>query len=323
MLGPSTVSCDNEFLAICLLENRKVIQAFQSEHKNTEPQTLRKLLEDAIIIRQQIVLADEKNSEKMRTFQEENGKTFLEFESLREGKIRAHYACVQKENQVRLGLLRANALFIVCRHYSERFSNNMAFLATLKQRINYNFSISLEINKNKMQKTFFSSSTADTDSTINQALIVSNGAPDSARKALRRYSNHSLLISAEALRDAEKERVPRVEVKIADLPDVKPDLTISMPIDFADLIGINLEEYAIMREQATQFLKQQSASVEKDSKEKGDAAREEPLPVKAEPSGMLTNRSPGKEKEKQTSKKPPVGVRFLVGLKKDKSKTKK
>lgn len=50
-------------------------------------------------------------------------------------------------SQVRLGLLRANALFIVCRHYSERFSNNMAFLATLKQRINYNFSISLEINK--------------------------------------------------------------------------------------------------------------------------------------------------------------------------------
>jgi hypothetical protein len=49
--------------------------------------------------------------------------------------------------QVRLGLLRANALFIVCRHFAERFGNNMAFLATLKQRINSNFAISLEINK--------------------------------------------------------------------------------------------------------------------------------------------------------------------------------
>jgi hypothetical protein len=37
MLGRTNAS-DNEFIAICLLENRKAIEAIQSEHKDADPQ---------------------------------------------------------------------------------------------------------------------------------------------------------------------------------------------------------------------------------------------------------------------------------------------
>jgi hypothetical protein len=42
----------------------------------------------------------------MRNFQEENQKTFQEYAAMRDGKIRAHYACVLKQNRVCLAMLR-------------------------------------------------------------------------------------------------------------------------------------------------------------------------------------------------------------------------
>jgi len=103
------------------------------------------------------------------------------------------------------------------------------------------------------------------------------------------------------------------EWKISELPDCKPDLSLSPPLEFADLIGINYEEYNTLSEISIQLRQIVKHNITLNAENSPHLATNEPM--------ILNTRTTSLTPQKSTQRKVSSAGQFkhfLLGKEKDK-----